>query len=493
MREVIDVVKPMNFNEIKKQDKQQAKNRRNQILAQAKKKQTKLLKDSTDESLRLRKDTPISSNYKLDKKLKRDNKKLQKKLQSIQADQNSSQQNIMRLKMKVYNLKQENQTLRDTANGLESELKEAIQSRTEDYNTKLELKNNNEGLNHQIGLLNKRNQSLRTGMRHLIKSSQNKQVQRLYADKEKLKKKMEQTKVHLSKLDQRNAELTEKLHQYRNYEIPGQGKGVHRATTQELINELFARIDETRVGEFLSLLPLFNKIDYFLKMGMSNANTHLRKSELMKDNQELYGYIHIEGDQLSFIALDGSVFPDPSVIGDKFELQEGEVYRGNYNLGTDKFVINKHYVAANYYRDTASNQIHGKKMSGKISANGFINQFIADHPDAKDILAGKNIEIVSWFKQVSYKRAFQPFGVNIDILDPNEKSGGLIYQRIENVDTDFAFILLEGSHHVNSQIYKDRPAANPDKIRILENASPRELLQMSYDHFKSQTTRSLRN
>lgn len=108
----------------------------------------------------------------------------------------------------------------------------------------------------------------------------------------------------------------------------------------------------------------------------------------------------------------------------------------------------------------------------------------------KDVLTGKNIEVVSWFKQISYKRVFEPFGVNIDVLDPNERSGDFIYRRIENTDTDLAFILLEGSHHVNSQIYKDRPAANPDKIKILEDAAPKELLKMTYDHFKSLATRT---
>ena len=98
--------------------------------------------------------------------------------------------------------------------------------------------------------------------------------------------------------------------------------------------------------------------------------------------------------------------------------------------------------------------------------------------------------MVSWFKQISYKRVFEPFGVNIDVLDPNERSGDFIYRRIENTDTDLAFILLEGSHHVNSQIYKDRPAANPDKIKILEDAAPKELLKMTYDHFKSLATRT---
>ena len=184
------------------------------------------------------------------------------------------------------------------------------------------------------------------------------------------------------------------------------------------------------------------------------------------------------------------MFPNPVVKGNKFELNQGDVYRGNYNLTTDQFVINKHYAASTENRDRSAELHQVKKKAAKLSAKGFVERFTSDYPDVKDVLTGKNIEVVSWFKQISYKRVFEPFGVNIDVLDPNERSGDFIYRRIENTDTDLAFILLEGSHHVNSQIYKDRPAANPDKIKILEDAAPKELLKMTYDHFKSLATRT---
>lgn len=484
------MVKPMNIKAIKDKDKQQAKERFHRILEEAKKKQTQLKNATTNRGQQINQAPQRADNDRQKSRLKRENKKLQKKVRTIQTEKNAQEQLMQRLKAKNFALNQANDQLEGKVHNAQIKLQEADQLKATDYHTQMQLKQTIDQLNQQIQLLNKRNRSLRTGIRHFIKSSQYQKVQQVKADKQYYKDQLEKTRAHLKSSEKRNTKYQEQLHQYRHYELPGQGKLVRQATTQELINELFARIDEERVGEFLSLLPLFNMIDYYLKTGMANTKIHLRRSELLKDNQQMYGYVHFQDDQPEFIALDGSVFPNPVVKGNKFELNQGDVYRGNYNLTTDQFVINKHYAASTENCDRSAELHQVKKNAAKLSAKGFVERFTIDYPDVKDVLTGKNNEVVSWFKQISYKRVFEPFGVNIDVLDPNERSGDFIYRRIENTDTDLAFILLEGSHHVNSQIYKDRPAANPDKIKILEDAAPKELLKMTYDHFKSLATRT---
>lgn len=485
------MVKPMNIKAIKDKDKQQAKERFHRIIAQAKQKQTQRKKTTaTNRGPQEKKPTQPIDVDRQKNKLKRQNKKLQKKIRTVQSEKNAQGNVIQRLKTKKFELNQEKKRLESEVHEAHSKLQEADQRNATDYSTQIQLKQTIGRLEQQIQLLNKRNRSLRAGIHHLINSSQYQKVQQVRADKLHFQDELEKTKAHLKSSEKRNTKYWEQLHQYHYYQLPAKEKPVRQAATQELINELFARIDEDRVSEFLSILPLFNMIDYYLKTGMDNADIHLYRSELLKDNQQLYGYVHFEDDQSAFIALDGSVFPNPVVKANKFELQQGDVYRGNYNLTTDQFVINKHYAASNDNGNRSAEMHQVKQRAAKLSAKGFIERFTIDYPDANDILTGKNIEVVSWFKQISYKRVFEPFGVNIDVLDPNEHSGDFIYRRIENADTDMAFILLAGSHHVNSQIYKDRPAANPEKINILENASPKELLKMTYDHFKSLATRT---
>ncbi|EEI20276.1 hypothetical protein [Lentilactobacillus hilgardii] len=265
---------------------------------------------------------------------------------------------------------------------------------------------------------------------------------------------------------------------------------IKQVSIQRLISELFYRLDERNAKRFLSILPLYNRLDFLLKKSIENTSLHIVDSDYLRDNQQLYGYAKMVNDQLAFVSLEGSVFPDLKIKGNKFELIENDVYRGNYDADADIFVINKHYAALSEDKSQlGSNNFQNDRRDKRTVGDTFSKRFMEDHPDAKLILGNKTVRIVTWFKQISYKRLFQPFDVQIDVLDPSERSGDFIYQRIENVDTDLAFILIEGSHHVNSRIYKDRPAAHPDRIRILDNASPKTLLEMTYNHFKSLETR----
>lgn len=257
----------MNIKAIKDKDKQQAKERFHRILEEAKKKQTQLKKATTNRGQQTNQAPQHTDNDRQKSRLKRENKKLQKKVRAIQSEKNAQEQIMQRLKAKNFALNQANDQLEGKVHNAQIKLQEADQLKATDYHTQMQLKQTIDQLNQQIQLLNRRNRSLRTGIRHFIKSSQYQKAQQVKADKQYYKDQLEKTRAHLKSSEKRNTKYQEQLHQYRHYELPGKGKLVRQATTQELINELFARIDEERVGEFLSLLPLFNMIDYYLKTG----------------------------------------------------------------------------------------------------------------------------------------------------------------------------------------------------------------------------------
>lgn len=486
---------PRRMNKVQKKNQSLADQHRDEVLETFKKKQKKLVTNALKKS----QEEPIEKIHeahqlKLGKKLKKetkDNKRLKAKLGQNQIERRTDRQKIRQLKKTVTNLEAKRTKLQADLLKVEHTQTEAKQQVKQLYKDRDGLERTNEAQNRQIQSLLDINRRATKNYQKLTHSIEGHVLASLRSQNRSVINENEALKDKIKDLRQRVADYK---HQFRlNNRVKPSVKNephIKQVSIQRLISELFYRLDERNAKRFLSILPLYNRLDFLLKKSIENTNLHIVDSDYLRDNQQLYGYAKMVNDQLAFVSLEGSVFPDLKIKGNKFELIENDVYRGNYDADADIFVINQHYAALSEDKSQlGSNNFQNDRRDKRTVGDTFSKRFMEDHPDAKLILGNKTVRIVTWFKQISYKRLFQPFDVQIDVLDPSERSGDFIYQRIENVDTDLAFILIEGSHHVNSRIYKDRPAAHPDRIRILDNASPKTLLEMTYNHFKSLETR----
>lgn len=489
---------PRRMNKAQKKNQSLADQHRDKVLETFKKKQEKLvanaLKKSQEEPIEK---THESRQSKFGKKLKKetkDNKRLKAKLRQNQIERRTDRQKIRQLKKTVTNLEAQRTKL-------QAELLETRRAQAESkqqvkafYRIRDGLEKSNQAQGRRIQSLSDMNKRVTQNYQKLLRSTEGQELGALRSQNKSLINENQNLKEDIKGFRKRldNLKQKSKLDQLNNRLSQSRQRDPHmkQASIQQLVSELFYRLDERNVMRFLSVLPLYNRVNYLLKKAEENTTLHTVDSDHLHNSQQLYGYVKPINGQPAFISLDGSIFPGPQVQGNRFDLVENDVYRGNYFADTDSFVINKRYAALTEDKNQlGSDHFQNDRQDKRPVRDTFAKRFMEDHPDAKVILGNKTIRIVTWFKQISYKRLFQPFDVQIDVLDPSEQSGDFIYQRIENVDTDLAFILIEGSHHVNSRIYKDRPAAHPDRIRILDNASPKTLLEMTYNHFKSLETR----
>ncbi|MFD1126039.1 hypothetical protein ACFQ22_11820 [Lentilactobacillus raoultii] len=479
---------PERMTDKQKKIQRLADQHRHRVLEEFKKKQELLAKQTSETKDSVKKESKIKSRQnKLGSRLKKarhHNKQLKAKLQKMQTDRHTQQQKLHQLKKKEADLNDQNTALQEQLKVVKANLNDMKGSKQyikQLFDARNELERAYQIQRRYNQSLSATNRHLNHQLQNLIHSTEN---QRLEA----LKSKNQALSNQINQLKQNQQQLKKSLTETKN-QLAGQ-LVIDRATPRQLIDELFDRLDVQNVKTYLPILGLYHRVEYLLKIATEDKELHRADRLRLHDNQQLYGYLKTIEDQEAFVSLDGSVFPNPQVKDEKFPLVENDVYRGNYIAATDQFIINKRYAALSASQIAAGDlPTYQHHKTRELSKDAFLARFVEEYPDAKRILAGKNVKVVTWFKQISYKRLFQPFDVNLEVLDPSERSGDYIYQKIENLDTDLAFILIEGSHHVNSRIYKDRPAAHPEKIRVLNNASPKELLQMAYDHFKSEATR----
>ncbi len=473
----------------KKQRKTQdlADQHRDRVLAAFKKKQEKLAKETVklngqadNAKSKPKQPRAVSKLDKQTKKIKKDNHRLKTKLKQRQDEYRKQVAKLRRYKKKVDEANAESAALQAKLTEVQGQLAAARQYTRELSEERDYLERDNQAQSKRIKSLTNMNRRTNQRYQELFHSTEGQELFSLRRENLSLTRSREDLKKEIKPLQQ-------KLHAAKK--PPKATEVIGQLSINQLIDELFSRLAESNTMKFLPILPLYNRVNYLLQQNMRQTEKHRANRAALHNLQQLYGYVKNIDDQLAFVSLDGSVFPNPQVKNNQFPLVEDDVYRGNYLMATDQFMIDKHYPALSADYTTQLTRQRKAQRPQSASKDAFLNQFILAHPDAKQILGSKDIKIVTWFKQISYKRLFQPFDTVLEILDPSERSGDYIYNRIENVDTDLAFILIEGSHHVNSRIYKDRPAAHPEKIRILNNASPKELLQMTYDHFKSLATR----
>ncbi len=490
------------FSRQKNEDRDAADERRKKLIQLIKKKQVnrqtsaskaKQAADTAQES-----DNDKESGYTLkrERQLKRENEKLTQKIDQFQSQHLVDGKTIKQLQKEIKQSRDNDERLSTSNARLTERLTQLTVKQRDHYSETQHLKNLLDKQDRHVNALTQFNKNLERQNHQLREQLQLDNVSRLEASNHDLK-------ARNHDLAKTNSELTNALNKIRK-ELNAANqhtqrvraneiaKAIHATPISQLTSDLLDRLNEKTAPQYLDLMILFQSLDSLLKRMAQQSELYAPETDLLTATTEFYGYLHIqnEGDQDEFISLDGSVFPDPIFRNHRIKHVDNDVYRGYYSTDLDQFVITRHYPMQNMQASFANRLAAVKrKRPSERSKDAFVNQFVDRYPDARDILLDKNIKVVTWFKQVSYKRLFEQFGVNIEILDPSERSGDLIFNRLEDVDTDMAFVLQEGSHHVNSTIYKDRPSGHPDRIKLLKNASPKTLLEMTYQHFKALKTR----
>ncbi|WP_416353695.1 hypothetical protein ACNAN0_01815 [Agrilactobacillus fermenti] len=316
-----------------------------------------------------------------------------------------------------------------------------------------------------------------------------------------VKKQLKQANKKVNAYEQQVSKLNQKIirirkNQERNRQIvrvPARATSMN--TPQALLKSMKHMLTTDPIQSFKGLFKLYDL--YFDRLReelpkMPLQNHKARRSEISKSSyQILYGVLHedtAEPNDMVFIALDGTRYGGVEISA-KMPLKFGDVYRGRYDFDSDTFRLTHHYQTAQ--QRVQIETAHAAKKQKKVQTEtlGFIDQFKQQHPDYQDFLTGKRIRIVSWYRRASYWTVFQEFNVDLKILDPSELSAQRIYSELEKADVDLAYILTGGSHHINSQFYKDRPSQHPERIKIVEAISPKEVLAAVYSHFKSAYTR----
>lgn len=424
------------------------------------------------------------------KKLTQKVETLSQKNTHLQMQRIDNRKTIAQLRKQITLLTDQGAAQQNQFLQLENRLTSEKQSRSEKASQLLELSQQLKEMRSKLTRAKNQRQSVKHALNVLIRSSQGQALKRLQHANQQADDQNKSLSNTINKLGSRIQSLHEELKiksQLLNSSPRPNSSSLGQAPTGQLIDELYRRMDHEPITNYQPIFGLYHRFFYRFESEVhTTAQLEVVDPANLPSRSRFYGFLEESDDQTNFVSINGTVFPDP-VIPARYPINFDDAYRGQYDVDQDTFTIDNHYtVPAN--NDQTFSPIHHSKKS-PTSKTGLASILLPNHPDAIDILTDKTIKVVSWFKQATFASLFRYYGVNIEVLNPGEIDGDKIFNELEKQDTDLAFVLKHASHHINTQIYKDRQSSHPDKIRIMYDASPKELLIESYDHFKSLATR----
>lgn len=195
---------------------------------------------------------------------------------------------------------------------------------------------------------------------------------------------------------------------------------------------------------------------------------------LTDTSQETFGYFIQVNTHYVFKTLDGQTYRQYRwSAGPRTDV----VYRGQPQ--DDHIVLTAVYTDVDPVDLTNANT---QRLHRKPQPDHFAHQLPAD---AKQVLAGKRIMLVTWQNTQNLNRGLRAFGAEPLFVNNKEKAIPWIKARADSGNTDLTILMSEGLSHAVLETFDKQVIKARNDIVLVYHQRPEAILRLCYDHFKN--------